>query len=398
MDYRSNPGGQIPPELVIGRDRVIENLWDTLQQQSVRINAERRIGKTTIIKKMCAEPREGWVPIFQDLEKFHSAADFALGVYREVASHLSARKRASRWTNELLEKLGGTEVGGIFRLPGKTGPIPWKDILNNTIKDLVESCEQQDEWLLLLWDEVPYMLQSIKNNEGEETAMQVLDTLRSLRQTYGERKLRMVLTGSIGIHHVLHSLKQSGYANSPLNDVYPVTIGPLEKPDAITLAGYLVEGESIPAPDEKIDDTLAAIVQASGCFPFYIHHIVKRLKLTQDRAMPESVEAIVKQQLLSANDPWELTHYRERISTYYGQSSETAAVTILDTLASHEDAVSINDLLHELKSVAALDDREQLIELLRLMQQDHYLIRNDDGNYRFQFPLLRRWWRLSRGL
>ncbi|WP_295453153.1 hypothetical protein [uncultured Thiodictyon sp.] len=50
----------------------------------MRMNAERRIGKTTIIRKLCAEPRPGWVPMFQDLERYHSAREFALSVYREV--------------------------------------------------------------------------------------------------------------------------------------------------------------------------------------------------------------------------------------------------------------------------------------------------------------------------
>ncbi|WP_295393206.1 hypothetical protein [uncultured Thiodictyon sp.] len=61
-------------------------------------------------------------------------------------------------------------------------------------------------------------------------------------------------------------------------------------------------------------------------------------------------------------------------------------------------AVSINDLLAEGKASGSLDDRDRLIELLRLMEQDHYLARDTVGNYRFRFPLLQRWWRLARGL
>ena len=67
---KANPGGQIDSSEVVGRDELIEQIWDTLDQQSIRMNAERRIGKTTIIKKLCAEPRSGWVPIFQDLEQY----------------------------------------------------------------------------------------------------------------------------------------------------------------------------------------------------------------------------------------------------------------------------------------------------------------------------------------
>ena len=44
---KANPGGQIDLEEIVGRDQIIEQIWDTLEQQSITMNAERRIGKTT---------------------------------------------------------------------------------------------------------------------------------------------------------------------------------------------------------------------------------------------------------------------------------------------------------------------------------------------------------------
>jgi len=58
----------------------------------------------------------------------------------------------------------------------------------------------------------------------------------------------------------------------------------------------------------------------------------------------------------------------------------------------------VNNILTELKSMGILDDRDLLIELLKLIEQDHYLARNNEGRYEFQFPLLKRWWILARGL
>jgi len=67
---KANPGGNIDPDDAYGRDLLIDRIWRQLETQCVLLNAERRIGKTTLIKKMVAQPRPGWVPIFQDLEKF----------------------------------------------------------------------------------------------------------------------------------------------------------------------------------------------------------------------------------------------------------------------------------------------------------------------------------------
>ena len=127
---KANPGGQIDLRDVIGRDQIIEQIWDTLEHQSIRMNAERRIGKTTIIRKLEAEPRSGWVPIFQDLEQYHTARDFAVAVYREVDRFLSMHKRGARRAKELLKSLGGTEVGSVLKLPDLAGDAPWKDILS----------------------------------------------------------------------------------------------------------------------------------------------------------------------------------------------------------------------------------------------------------------------------
>ena len=32
------------------------------------------------------------------------------------------------------------------------------------------------------------------------------------------------------------------------------------------------------------------------------------------------------------------------------------------------------------------------------MERDHYLKRDEDGRYRFRFPLIQRWWKINRGL
>lgn len=393
---KANPGGQIDPDEVVGRDVIIEQIWDTLEQQSIRMNAERRIGKTTIIKKLCGQPREGWEPIFQDLEKNHTALEFATSVFHEVEKFLSRFKRTARNTRKFLETIGGAEIGGIFKLPTFSSEAPWKEILFNAIQDIVEDSENQNKRPLFLWDEVPYMLESIKEREGEAVAMEVLDTMRGLRQTYGERGLRMIITGSIGLHHVIKSLKRQKYANAPVNDVLTVSIPPLDFESAKELATKLIQGEEIQT--EALEETAAAIAEISDGFPFYIHHIIKAMKQSGEEGNPEKVNEIVIQQLLVADDPWELNHYRERISTYYGEEYEKAVLGILDATASQSDPISIDDLLAELKAVDVLNERELLFDLLKLIEQDHYLARNKDGHYYFQFPLLQRWWKLSRGL
>jgi hypothetical protein len=388
---KANPGGQIDSKAVIGRGPLIQQLWEILEVQSLIITAERRIGKTTVMKKIQREPIEGWLPVYQDLESCHSALEFAMSVYREIHQFLGGRGKLARRSKEFFAALGGTEIGGVFKLPEKAA-ASWKDVLTKAIEDLMEENDGRTK-LLFLWDEMPFMLMNIRNGEGEQTAMQVLDHLRWLRQTHDG--LRMVITGSIGLHHVISSLKDKNYANAPVNDMAAVDVPPLTDEDAVDLAKRLIEGESLRSPDVVLAARSVAV--EADCFPFYVHHIARGLKLGGLEATPENVAKVVSSHLLDANDPWELLHYRERISTYYPDDERTVCL-ILDQLTVKQATVAVDDLLVMLKGASTFDDREHLLRLLSLLERDHYLQRAGNGQYQFRFPLIRRWWKINRGL
>jgi len=115
---KANPGGNLDPDHVFGRDHLIGQTWDRLETQSVLINAERRIGKTQILKKMLAQPRPGWHPIFRDLEKIHSAQEFAEHVFDDVQKFLGTTRRAKNILRRLLEESGrsGGDRDTVLRL------------------------------------------------------------------------------------------------------------------------------------------------------------------------------------------------------------------------------------------------------------------------------------------
>lgn len=63
------------------------------------------------------------------------------------------------------------------------------------------------------------------------------------------------------------------------------------------------------------------------------------------------------------------------------------------------DSMSVDQILDAPRSgEATIKNRNDLLRLLRLMDADHYLSRETDGTYKFRFPLIRRWWKLDRGL
>jgi hypothetical protein len=266
-------------------------------------------------------------------------------------------------------------------------------LLEDSIHELMKVQKKADKKLVMFWDEVPYMINSIRKRDGEQAAVEVLDTLRSLRQENPD--LRMVFTGSIGLHHVLQVIQNAQIPSAPLNDMHSIEVTPLEADDAVQLAEALLDGEGLTASDSHA----SAIVIASEAdyFPFYIHHIVQRLRLDGIAPEPDDIRDLVKQLLVHPDDPWELGHFRNRISIYYAAEDRGVVSTVLDQLADVPQA-TVAELLNVVQLTSVDCTREKLIRVLRLMERDHYIHRNSDGVYQFRFDLVKRWWRLDRGI
>jgi hypothetical protein len=385
---KANPGGKIDVNDILGRDELIKSIWQILSQQSIIITAERRIGKTCVIQKMQANPPPGWFAVYQDLEQIHSAEDFAQLIFDEVQKFLGkfhkAANRAKKFLEEWQVKVSGTEIQ-------RRKDRHWKNLLICAIEDLVE--QQTPNRLVFLWDEMPYMLDNLRRHEGPESAEELLDVLRTLRHTFPT--FRMVLTGSVGLHHVIERLREAEYANEPINDMYPVDVPPLASEDAEELARRLIEGEALPC--NKFPSAAALIANQADYVPFYIHHIVRYLRMSGQEAEPNQVVGAVNKQLVDPNDPWEFAHYRDRIAHYYRQNAELVLL-ILDAISFDAEPLSSDQIFEALKSQIAFNDRNLMLKMLRLMERDHYLIRATDGTYTFRFPLVERWWKLDRGL
>ena len=390
---KSNPGGQLAPDEVIGRDRLVARLWDTLEGRSVVLTAERRMGKTSVLKKMEAEPRDLFKTIRRDLENISSPLEFVERLFEDIKTQLNWKDQGTNYFKSFIQYLEGIDIkimGSGFKLPERA-KSHWKILLEKILEDLIIVVNKDQQKIVFLWDELPLMIDKIRKNEGETVAMDLLDSLRHLRQTHDN--VRMVYTGSIGLHHVLTKLKKAGYSNAPTNDMETIEVPPLDQENAIELTSALLLGEKI--TPQNSEETVKTLIEGVDYVPFYIHSLVKELKYEQT-VNPDVVKELIQKAIVNNN--WELSHFNERIDTYYDADLCQLIRAILDILAVQEQSLKFADLINLLKIEIADVNSEQVREVLKLLRQDHYLKRNEQGEEGFYFSLIKRWWCLDRGL
>ena len=393
MVLEINTGGNLSPEAVIGRDSLIASIWKTLEVQSVILSAERRMGKTSILKKMVAEPMSGFIPIYRDLEAIKSPEEFLEYLIQDMDEHLTAARKTQEWLKNAWKMVGGADVLGKFKVPNAP-QFDWKTSLQILLREIAQNVEGR---VVFLWDEMPLMLHNIKRVSGEKLAMEILDTFRAIRHDASTEGLRMVFTGSIGLHHVLTELRQAGYANKPVNDMQNILVPGLNQQYAYLLAEGLLEGIGI-TDSEARKQSAQQISEATDCIPFYIHHLVKRI-----RDYPEgksegvvNVAAIRSDLLNDPQDALDLKYYRERIKTYYSSEQQPIALFALDSLANTEPLI-FADLLSRITLKNPALESEMLRDTISLLEQDHYLQRDSTG-YGFQRRLVRDGWKALRGI
>ncbi len=395
---KAAPGAQLPLDEIFGRDEFIADLWRVLDRNSVRMEAERRIGKTSILQKMCAEPADGWEAVYLDVEAIRSADEFAEAVCAKVHERLTYWKKQGHRFLDFLKIARGATIGPL-KFPEKLARPEgyWKALLTHAVEELVEQQKDVSKRVVFFFDELPWMVSAIadpKHGGSPATAAAVLDVLRSLRQspTTGQG-FRMVQCGSIGMHHVLDELQRHGYRNKPVNDLRLVEVPPLDAVAAADLVGRLLAGEQLTA-DPAVAEHVA---ERTGGFPYYIHWVVSRLALAGSPATVAGVDAAVNWLLTTALDPCDLRHFSSRIGSYFPPLEEKIVLALLDHAAVATIGVEMSVLQNVAKSAGNVDN-EVVRDLLRRLTLDHYLTRDADGRYAFRHALVRRWWVLDRGV
>ena len=385
-----NPGGRLDIGDVVGRDDEIDRYWQVLDRQGLILSAERRIGKTHILLKMCDECRPSYLPFYQDLESVHSVADLVRSIYTAVDHSLRTvpglKAHIAKWSGLLPKRIAGVDL--------PSAEATWPVLLADAFDDLVRIADGAR--VLMLWDEFPLMLHNLRRAGDHDTAIRLLDHLRALRLAHAGH-IRFLFTGSIGLHLVLRSLREAGNANDPVNDMMSLTVPPMADPHTTGLAAALLAQTRAAASD--IPDLATRIVAEVDGFPYYVHHVVDQLDQLRRSPTLDDVSTTVDDLVNDPHDPANLRYYVNRMSQYYTGGQRALALLALDMIAQRPAPVSVPDLLNLCRHHEPSVDDETFRDVLALLAEDHYIEPTGESGaaaYDFRWQLVKRWWKSTR--
>ena len=378
-------GGQLDLVDVAGRDATIARWWADLEQGSLRLNEPRRLGKSAALALMVSRPPAGWQAVYTSFQDINTVADM---VATTLTSLAGLRGRGVRIADRVKQYLSGFSVemaGAAVTLNPAFARRPL-DALTAALDDVIEHLD--GEQLLLAWDEVPDMVRGIRLREGEAAAREMLLGLRRYLDGSGGRRIRWIMTGSVGFHHVLHDLPGT---DSLVNNLGSAVLGPLDPGWARWLAASLYAGAGV-AVDAAALDQAAVITDG---IPFLIQHLAK---FARDSRLTSVIGVDLQIHLdayaSSEDRSQQLTPMLTRLSDYYGDDAEVAE-WLLDRIAA---APRSRTELVASAGAMTLPSDSRLRRILTNLKLDHYLEQDLGGPARFhwKYPALARFWRTRR--
>jgi hypothetical protein len=392
---RPNPGGIITGDAIVDREKDIKKIWSALQNQSVVLSSERRVGKTSVLRKMEENPKNDWTPILYWVEGKWHPIEFIEGLYQRTLEKGMIEDKFFNLKKLYSKYMEGKEFGS-WKFP--IIKENWKALFESLIKDIVTA----ENKVLFMFDELPLMLSHFISSKecGPNTSMEFLDLLREIRNKYeASKQVAFIFCGSIGIHLIIKDLKRNhGYNSDPINNMKKVTLTGMDSKGAKELCERLMEDQDYKM--ETKESLLNYICSKTNRLPFYIQHIFAYIEESDTKTLNK--ELIDKAFTYLQNDPKDegfFNHYIDRIKTYYEDDYKEIALLILDNICRSNKKWKEEDIINMIHTFKNLN-KETIKETINLLWNDHYLFREVKKNirfYKFNYSILQTWWKINRG-
>jgi hypothetical protein len=361
---------------------------------NILLVAQRRMGKTSLLKKIADELKERYYPIFVDLQAARNSPDAIKDLSVAIHEHKALGHKIKEVFANILSKIEKFDVldfGITLRAGLSVGN--WEQKGN----EIFEVLSKADKPVLLLLDEVPIMLSNILKDEtskinttGKCEVDKFMSWLRKNSLTH-QANVRVVISGSIGLEPIL---KEAGLS-ATINHLEPFELKPWKQEVAISCIEALSNEYGVQLEDGVAKEMINKI---GCCIPhhvqmFFNHIYTWCVRKENMVCSTKDVDEVYQTEMLGVRGHAELTHYEERLEMVLGKEMFTFAIDMLTDAAvtgclTNEAIESVRKEYSETGESAMKTQKD----ILWVLEHDGYLEKNGKG-YIFVSNLLRDWWK-----
>lgn len=381
-----------------GRNDELAYLQQQLENQNVLLLGPRRLGKTSICRRICELlQKQKWRAFEVNVAGCSDELSFIeklMDGVKENASSGLIKITSSIWdgikTRVDNVKLSYGEASAEIGF-GKSPTESWTDIAS----DLLEKLTDLDgKWLIYL-DELPvFLFKIVDKPDGDRRVKDFLDWFRNdVRLSVKLKSITWLISGSVG----LDSLVQRYRMPDTINDIAINTLEPFPYDEADQFLSILSDATDIGLSDEDRKQVLDGIGWTQ---PYYIQLAVQQLRKPQVKKIPNSKERIKSAlaQMIDPNNDNDFHHWESRLETQLGKADANLCRELLTSVAKDPKGATgqtLSNVIFRKFSADPLAQKNKYTYLRDILIRDAYIWSDDSGDtirYRFRLELLRLWW------
>jgi uncharacterized protein len=393
-------GSYVEGDRFWGREREISLFVEDLDAgTNILLIGQRRMGKTSLTHQVSRQIQDRYLCLHVDLEQSVSAADAIVelsAATRQDAELWDKTKKIFGNILQSIDKVDSLQVAGLkIALRGGLTGKDWQDKGDQ----LLEALANADRPVVIFFDEVPILVSRLLKGEDfvitPERRRQVdefMSWLRANSQKY-QGKVRMVLTGSIGLEPIL---RQAGLS-ATINHLTPFELGYWSAETARGCLAALAQNYEVIFESGVIDrifENLGVLV------PYYVQMFfdsIDRYCVLNDikTVSVDVIDEVYHSKMLGVRGQSNLSHLEERLRMMLDLSfyplaldllTETAVVGFLTPAAINILGKEASVNLNNYSSI-----NEVCREILMVLEHNGYLNKSKVG-YVFVSKFIRDLW------
>jgi uncharacterized protein len=357
--------------------------------QGVLVTGPRRVGKTSVVRRVLSEVGPSTDALFIDVEQHRDPTEMFAALAAAASSDAGFWRRIGKWFGK---RLGGAADHieavnlGVVKVDLQAAMAgSWRDDARAIVGALAEA----DRPTVVAVDEFPLLVDRILRRDQAEGEL-FMGLLRSMADEFGT--VRWLVSGSIGLEPVLHRAGLTGmitFLRAYQVDAWDeaTTVGAVQ---ALARATRLELAEGAAA---AVHDLLGLGV------PYHVQLLMDEIRRDADRrddrrVVAADVARVYDGPFLSSAVRAHLLHLETRLEKVLGEGDALrlardllTQAAVAEVLTARDAAVLADDLVEDSVERAAT-----LRQVLEILEHDAYVGHGSDG-WRFRSRVVRDWWR-----